>query len=204
VHSLDRAILHISEEIITGCPSPIHLSITSPSDLLREIFTVKGAGTIVRKGSRIIRLENDRMKDLDKNRTMQLLEQSFKKPLADATFLNEITLAYLEDNYRGAALLTERPEGLYLSKFSVDTMARGEGIAQEIWESMMHTEKTELKRPIFWRSRKTNSLNHWYSRQSDGRQDYGPWTVFWIGLPIELIPQVIRYTVEKPEDFISR
>jgi hypothetical protein len=202
VHFLDRAILHISEEIITGCRTPLHLSITSPANLLREMFTVKGAGTIVRKGSRILRMENESLKELNKENTVQLLEKSFRKSISNASFLDEITLAYIEDQYRGAALLIERPEGLYLSKFSVDTIARGEGIAQEIWDQMINTERNELKRPIFWRSRNTNSLNHWYSKQSDGRQDYGQWTVFWIGLPVNLIPDVIHYCADKKEDFV--
>ncbi len=201
VQGSDKAILHISREIITRSPSMIHLSITSPADLLREIFTVKGAGTIVRKGSNIIRYVKEDLQRLDRSKIVTLLEQSFRKPLAATGFLDEITHAYIEENYRGAALLTERPEGLYLSKFSVDTMARGEGIAQEIWESMIQKERTENQRALFWRSRRTNSLNHWYKKQADGRQDFGDWTVFWMGLDIEKIPEVIRYSLSRPEDF---
>jgi hypothetical protein len=171
----------------------LHVSVTSPLNLLRELFTVKGAGTMVRRGSIIRKLH--RIRADDRTRLLALLEDSFQRPVRNRRCLDPIRHAYVEDGFRGAALLEEHPVGAYLSKFAVGTEARGEGLAQELWE-VFSTHHPRL----FWRSREHNPINHWYKSQADGRQRWGGWMVFWRGVPVESIPAIIAYCVERPPD----
>ena len=189
----DQTLFEIGKRILETGPGT-HVSVTSPANLLKEIFTIRGAGTVIRRGSRIHRF--DRIDQLDREKLLKLFERSFGRPLENTDFLNQIGRIYLEENYRGVALLMDRPEGMYLSKFSVDTDARGEGIAQEIWLRM------EAECPsLFWRSRKTNSINRWYTRVADGLHREDPWILFWKGVDPNHIPEIRRWVLSLPEDF---
>ncbi|MEN7972760.1 MAG: hypothetical protein ABFR47_02875, partial [Verrucomicrobiota bacterium] len=84
-----------------------HLSITSPINLLQEIFTVKGAGTLFRKGSAIELFHG--LENVDRARLLNLLEASFGKKLGSQAFLENVGDAYVEKEYRGAVLLEKHP-----------------------------------------------------------------------------------------------
>lgn len=171
----------------------LHVSVTSPLNLLRELFTVKGAGTMIRRGSLIRKLHGIRTED--RERLLRLLEDSFQRPVRNRACLDPIRHAYVEDGFRGAALLEEHPVGAYLSKFAVGTEARGEGLAQELWDVV-----TAHHPRMFWRSRERNPINHWYKSQADGRQTWGGWLIFWRGVPPKSIPEIIDYCVDRPSD----
>lgn len=174
-----------------------HVSVSTPINLLREIFTVKGAGTIFRKGSLIAYAASSA--EVDRARMSGLLEKSFGRPLRRADFLETIQHFHYEKDYAGAVLLEDRPEGAYLSKFAVGTEARGEGIAQELWEAV------RVRHPaLFWRSRSGSSVNRWYARISDGSHKVPGWQIFWKGVNPAQIPAVIDFCVKKEEDFVPR
>ncbi len=170
-----------------------HISVTSPMNLLQEIFTVRGAGTVFRRGSKIIAPD---FQTLEKDKLLILLEESFKKKPA-ASALDAVTTIYLDENYRGAVLLEEHPEGLYLSKFAVGPEARGEGLAQELW-----AEVCEKHSAFFWRSRIGNPVNQWYDRQADGYYTTGDWMVFWRGMSAESLPGLIAFCESRAPDFL--
>ena len=171
----------------------IHISVTSPMNLLQEIFTVRGAGTLFRRGSKIVSPD---FQTLEKTKLLALLEESFKKkPVAGA--LDAVTTVYLDENERGAVLLEEHPEGLYLSKFAVGPQARGEGLAQELW-----VEVCENHAAFFWRSRVGNPVNQWYDRQADGYHTAGDWMIFWRGMSAESLPGLIAFCENRAPDFV--
>lgn len=173
-----------------------HVSITSPIKLLQEIFTVKGAGTLLRKGSAIRRFSG--MEAVDQGRLIDLLESSFGKKLGTETFLDNVTAAYIEENYRGAVLLEEHPSGLYLSKFAVGREARGEGLALELWREVCAGHAA-----FFWRSNVSNRFNSWYSQQADGYHISGKWQIFWRGVTADSISGIIAYCCARGEDFAA-
>lgn len=169
-----------------------HISVTSPMNLLEEIFTVKGAGTLFRKGSKIITPD---FASLDRGRLLKLLRDSFKKA-AKSSALDQVTTVYLEESYRGAVLLEDHPEGLYLSKFAVGPEARGEGLAQELWDDVCKRHAS-----FFWRSRVSNPVNQWYDRQADGYYTSGQWVIFWRGMPAASLSGIIEFCTNRPSDF---
>ncbi|MEI8205612.1 MAG: hypothetical protein WCG03_01920 [Kiritimatiellales bacterium] len=185
----DKAMADTAGALLEARPGT-HISVTSSINLLKEIFTVKGAGTVFRRGSTILSGK------ADPKRALALLEESFgKKPKPGV--LADVTQIYFEENYRGAALLEQKPEGLYLSKFAVGPEARGEGLAQELWDEVCKNHPA-----FFWRSRKGNPVNQWYDRHADGRHTAGDWIVFWRGMDAPSIPGLIAFCVSRPADFV--
>ena len=185
----DKAMADTAAALLEARPGT-HISVTSPINLLKEIFTVKGAGTVFRRGSTILSGKADSKK------LLALLEESFgKKPKPGV--LADVTQIYFEENYRGAALLEQQREGLYLSKFAVGPEARGEGLAQELWDEVCKNHSA-----FFWRSRKGNPVNQWYDRHADGRHTAADWVVFWRGMDAAAIPSMIAFCVSRPADFI--
>jgi hypothetical protein len=169
--------------------SGTHISVTSPMNLLEEIFTVKGAGTVFRKGSTIL------SDTPDTDRLESLLEESFKKKPAPSAF-EHVTQVYFEKNYRGAVMLEEQAAGLYLSKFAVGSEARGEGLALELWVEVCRNHSS-----FFWRSRVGNSVNLWYDRQADGYFTSGDWVIFWRGMSAASLPDLIAFCEGRQPDF---
>ena len=187
----DKAMAGTAAALLEARPGT-HISVTSPINLLKEIFTVKGAGTVFRRGSTILSGGTP-----DPDRLLALLEESFgKKPKPGV--LAASTQTYFEANYRGAVLLEHHPEGLYLSKFAVGSEARGEGLAQELWDEVCRNHPA-----FFWRSRKGNPINQWYDRHADGRHTAGDWVVFWRGMDAAAIPGLIAFCSARQADFVS-
>ncbi|MCU0856774.1 MAG: hypothetical protein MUC65_00020 [Pontiellaceae bacterium] len=186
----DRELVEIAAALLSARPGT-HISVTSPINLLEEIFTVKGAGTVFRRGSVILSGSL-----FDPVRLLELLEESFGRKPKEGV-LAGVTKIYIEQNYRGAVLLEQQPEGLYLSKFAVGSEARGEGLAQELWDEVCKNHPA-----FFWRSRNGNSINQWYDRHADGRHTIGNWIVFWRGMEVSAIPGMIAFCTARPADFV--
>jgi ribosomal protein S18 acetylase RimI-like enzyme len=185
----DKAMADAAAALLEARPGT-HISVTSPINLLKEIFTVKGAGTVFRRGSTIL------SEGADSKKLLALLEESFKRKPKEGV-LTDVTQTYFEENYRGAVLLEQQPEGLYLSKFAVGSEARGEGLAQELWDEVCKNHPA-----FFWRSRKGNPVNQWYDRHADGRHTAGDWVIFWRGMDASAIPGMIAFCVFRPADFV--
>lgn len=189
----DREIATLAERWLAHDPT-LHISVASPLHLLQEMFTVRGMGSVIRPGSQIVR--HDGLDGVDRDRLLRLFDEAFGKPLRDASSLERAHSLFLETRYRGAALLEKHPAGMYLSKFAVGTEARGEGLAQELWE-----EACAPLPALFWRSRPDNPVNQWYERHADGHHRAEKWTVFWKGVSPERLPDIIRECEQRPGDF---
>jgi GNAT superfamily N-acetyltransferase len=170
------------------------LSVTSPLSLLNELFTVKGAGTLVKLGSSIQRLGS--YAQLDRARLTNLLESSFKRNLKTTFFETAPEAIYLEEHYRGAALVQPGVRGAFLTKFAVDPVARGEGIGQDLWRAMYRDTPR-----LYWRSRPDNAILGWYKSVCDGFMHHGEWAVFWRGYPPQELAEVVSDAVNRPMDF---
>ena len=193
LETLEFDFLGLGKRLLVERPG-VHLSITSPINLLQEIFTVKGAGTLFRKGSAIKHLQG--IQQIDHTRLTGLLEASFGRKLKSDSFLGHVAAAYIEQDYRGAALLEKHPSGLYLSKFAVGREARGEGLAMELWREVCSNHEA-----LFWRSNVANPFNSWYHQQADGHHRSGNWQIYWRGVSVESISGIIEYCFSRDEDF---
>lgn len=176
-----------------AAPLPFTVAITSPLNVLRELFTVKGAGTLLRRGASVVRHEG--WDGVDRVRLRALLASSFGRAPRDAFFDRTPARVYLEEDYRGCAILVDTPLGAYLTKFAVSPEAQGEGIARDLWEAFAADAPV-----VFWRARRTNPISEWYMKLCDGLLRVPDWTVYWKGLATEAIPRAIEWAVRQPVD----
>jgi acetylglutamate synthase len=174
-------------------PHKLTVSVTAPLDLLRELFTVKGAGTLLRRGAAITRRG---LGDVDPARLAALLASSFGRPVRPEFFDTPSAEVYLEEGYRGTAVLVETDLGAYLSKFAVEREAQGEGLGRDLWDAVRAEHPT-----LFWRARPTNAIGAWYAQIADGLMRFSEWTVFWKGLASERVPAAIAFALAQPADF---
>ena len=189
----DRELAEFAGHLLRRTPGA-HISVASPLQLLQELFTVKGAGCVIRQGSEIHHYGSRHV--LHEDQLIELLEVSFGRKLVRNAFLDRITDFYVDKRYHGAALLEPHGEIMYLSKFAVQAEARGEGLAQELWRSIARQHKA-----IFWRSRSQNPVNHWYDKLADGYHREGEWNIFWRGVAPEQLPDIIAFALGQGEDF---
>jgi acetylglutamate kinase len=174
-------------------PVPLTVAVTSPLNVLRELFTVKGAGTLLRRGARIERHEG--WDDVDLPRVRELLASSFGRAPTDAFFARKPSRVYLDEGCRGCAVLVDTPLGAYLTKFAVSAEAQGEGIARDLWDALWADTPV-----VFWRARRSNPISEWYVKLCDGLARLPDWTIYWKGLAPDAIPAAIAWAVAQPLD----
>jgi acetylglutamate kinase len=190
----ERAIVAQSRRLIFELvPHKLLVAITSPFNLFRELFTTKGAGTLLRRGAVLER--HDGLTGIDRDRLRALITSAFGRPPIEAFFERPLSRLYIEEGYRGAALLVDTPLGTYLTKFAVDREAQGEGMGRDLWEQLAAEHAT-----VFWRARPQNPIVAWYNVLCDGMVRFPDWNVYWKGLPAERIPAAIDFALAQPVD----
>lgn len=175
--------------------------IASPLNLLGELFTTRGTGTLIRRAAQF--KTGKSFKSFSKPELTRALEMAFEKRLKPSFYKTPLYAGFVEGDYRGGALFKEQAGLPYLSKFFVLREARGDGIARDIWD----TACAEV--PAFlWRSRMGNPFNAWYMRKCDGMQrannETGDWRIFWKGLDAADIGDAITAAASAPDDFAPR
>ena len=172
--------------------------IASPLNLLGELFTTRGTGTLIRRAISLKR--GTSYKDFSKPDLTRAIETAFEKRLNPSFYKTSLHQGFVETDYRGGALFIEQAGIPYLSKFFVLREARGDGIARDIWDTA-----SEHVPSFIWRSRMGNPFNPWYMRQCDGMQrsesTSGDWRIFWKGLDAADIGDAIVAAATAPDDF---
>ncbi len=194
------SLLRHVKTLLEALPQRMSVAVVNPLHLLRELFTVSGAGTLIRKGSRIEKHAG--LGAVDRGRLTLLLESAFGRPLVPGALeegglvIAQSEHVYLEENYLGAALVANTDIAPYLGKFAVDRQAQGEGIGGEIW-----TLLTRDFPAFFWRASPKNPIVPWYAKQCDGLVRLPDWHVYWRGLPPSKIESAIAYALAQPRSF---
>jgi len=171
------------------------VSVASPLSILRELFTVRGAGTLVKLGSAVER--HEALSALDVGRLRELLDQAFGRKVRDEFFARRPQRIYLESEYRGVALLEPGRGAAFLSKFAVLPLAQGEGVGQDLWWAMAK------ETPAFYlRARPNNPIGNWYATVCDGMHRTKDWNVYWKGIGATAIAGIIEDAISRPQDFL--
>ncbi len=170
------------------------LAIASPLSLLRDLFTVKGEGTLIKEGAEILRF--DAYSEVNQGDLIRLLTESFERQIKNEFFLRTPQRLYLENLYRGVAIIEKGEQAAFLSKFAVMKVAQGEGLGQALWWEVQKDYPA-----LYWRARSNNSINAWYTAVADGFQRVGEWIVFWKGCLPESLPTLISDALARPYDF---
>jgi len=168
--------------------------IVSPLNLLSELFTVRGAGTMLRRGAQVKCTKSYR--GTSKPALRKSIEKAFGRELLPDYIKRPISKMFLEENLRGGAIVTTLDGLPYLSKFWVAQEAQGEGIASDIWQALRKDTPA-----FFWRSKNNNPFNTWYMKMCEGMQVSGGWRVFWIGLRASEISGAVQAASNSANDF---
>ena len=188
------SLLRHGKHLLDQTPHRMTATVVNPLQLLRELFTVNGAGTLIRRGSRID--VHTTWDGIDQARIEALFASAFERPVRGDFFAQPLARIFIEENYSGVAVMQDSPVAPYLTKFAVERQAQGEGIGGELW-SMLARDFPRF----FWRSRSANPIGAWYIKQCDGFVRTPDWQVFWRGLPFETIDAAVRYALALPSDF---
>lgn len=178
----------------TGERARATVSVASPLAILRELFTVTGEGTLIKRGAAI--KAHDGWAAVNVPRVRELLEIAFSRSVRNEFFERVPLHVHLEDEYRGMALVEAGTHAAFLSKFAVLPVARGEGLGQDLWWSL-----SKLTPSLYWRSRAENPINSWYRNVCDGMHRAGRWIVFWRGVEAARVPDLVEDAISRPEDF---
>jgi acetylglutamate kinase len=175
VHSGMRLKLAEIKRLLDDTPLSTSVSITTPSGLVKELFTHGGSGTLVRRGE-LINRETDKT-GLDEGQIAKLVEAAFGRSLKNGWWEGlEFDSAYLSESLRAGAIVSRVDDFAYLDKFAILEEARGEGISRTVWSRVIADYPL-----LYWRSRTDNGFNAFYVEQADGSVKRGPWTIFWRG-----------------------
>lgn len=185
--------LEEAKNILESIPRTSSVAIASPENLARELFTHKGAGTLIRLGERVRRY--DSLEGIDRDRLKGLLEDSFGRKLLNDYFERKpFFRIYLADSYRATAILTHEGGLPYLDKFAVTSDAQGDGIGASVWSKIV-----EENDKLFWRSRVDNEVNPWYFSRADGTYKTDKWVVFWCGITdFSEIERCVKLALDMP------
>ncbi|MDP2956778.1 MAG: acetylglutamate kinase [Longimicrobiales bacterium] len=176
LHSGMRVKLEQIRDLLMDLPHSSSLSITTPDEMAKELFTHRGSGTLVRRGEQIWSFPTWDGVDLERLRA--LIESSFGRRLSPDYFeTTDPMLVYVSEHYRAAIVLTRAGELTYMDKFAVVEDAQGEGLGRAMWDVMREDNPR-----LFWRSRRGNAINEFYFANADGARKEATWTVFWYGL----------------------
>jgi hypothetical protein len=186
-----RMVQRIEQDANEGRRSYV---LASPLNLLGELFTTKGSGTLIRRGAAVVRHET--LDEIDLLSLSASIDRAFDKPLKPNFLSEPIKTAFLEPDFRAGAIFTELADHPYLSKFWVVPEAQGEGLSRDVWEKIC-----EDIPKFFWRSRRHNPFNDWYITACDGMQVSGDWRVFWKGIDASALPDAIQAAAVAPDDF---
>jgi acetylglutamate kinase len=177
VHSGMRLKLQQINELLLGLERDASVSITSAGQLTRELFTYRGAGTLVRRGEEVEVFEEP---DLDVlRRVSDRVEKSFGRTLRNDWVEGlDDPVILLSQSTRAAAVVVEGEDGIaYLDKFVVTPDAQGEGLGAAMWQVLRARYEQ-----MYWRARAANPITGWYFQQADSTEHDGPWVVFSIGI----------------------
>ena len=177
VHSGMQLKLEQINELLAGLPPSASVSMTSVQHLARELFTHRGAGTLLRGGEAVVEYE-----ELSAELRLELkglLEQSFQRKLSPDYF-DELPLqhVFMSESGGAAVIVLKGIDGIpYLDKFAVTPEAQGSGLGAAVWQYLIQ------KCPqLYWRSRISNPVTQWYFDQAECSIRRGGWVAFSNGI----------------------
>lgn len=177
VHSGMQLKLEQISRLLRGLPDSASVSITSVDNLARELFTHRGAGTLIRAGEDI--LEYSSFDPGFREKAVELLEQSFDRKLKPGYFDDlDLECVLCSESIGAMAIVLRGVDGIpYLDKFAVTPEAQGAGLGAAVWQALIHRCPK-----LYWRSRTDNPVTPWYFDQAGASFTEDKWVAFSVGI----------------------
>jgi bifunctional N-acetylglutamate synthase/kinase len=192
-----RKLLEI-KDLLEDLDAAASVSITAPAKVARELFTYRGSGTLVRRGTAMRHFRGP--KGLDRQRLHKLLERSFGRSL-DPDYVDTLEGAdvHVGGDYTAVAVVRAREHGDYLDKLGIGAEAQGIGLGALMWNRLRASHPR-----LYWRSRPDNPVNKWYLPRSDGMHRSPDWLVFWYGIEgRDAIEACVADALSFPTSFVA-
>jgi len=200
VHSGMQLKLEQISQLLTGLPETASVSITSVENLARELFTHRGAGTLIRLGEEIV--ERAAFSPGFREKAVALLEQSFNRKLK-ADYFDDLPLeCILSSESTGAmAVVLKGVDGIpYLDKFAVTPEAQGAGLGAAVWQALI-----QRCPQLYWRSRADNPITPWYFDQADASFTREKWVAFSVGIDdFDQLRRCKEDCLSRPESWLEK
>jgi acetylglutamate kinase len=182
LHSGMRLKLIEIKQLLDCLPINASVSITQACHLTKELFTHRGAGTLIRRGESILLAEQ--IMPAHQSQLKYLLESTFNQRLKDDYFAEPFQLLYAE-SWHAAAVIKRGVQGVpYMDKFVVTPEAQGEGVGAALWHEIRRRFPS-----LYWRSRNNNPINAWYLQQSDRMLRQHDWLAFSYGISDSILSE---------------
>ncbi len=184
--------LTYARDLLQSMPAETSISITSVQNLVKELFTYKGAGTLIRIEEQVEAYS--KFDAVLETKLSELIKASFNRKLKPEYFKTiNLDKLFISQSGTAIAVVLKNNRGIaYLDKFIVTPQAQGVGLGKVIWKKLNQEYKQ-----LYWRARINNPINNWYLRQADSSKREGEWIVFGQNIPTEDWPDCI-------EDALSR
>ena len=200
VHSGMQLKLEQISQILARLPDSASVSITSVGNLARELFTHRGAGTLIRKGEAV--LEFAEFNAQTRQRTTELLQLSFGRQLKPGYFDHlPVECVLASESYGAMAIVLKGVDGVpYLDKFAVTPEAQGAGLGAAVWQALVQRCPR-----FYWRSRVDNPVTQWYYEQADASYTQDNWVAFSKGIrDFEQIRRCKKDSLKRAESWLER
>ncbi|MBT8040358.1 MAG: acetylglutamate kinase [Gammaproteobacteria bacterium] len=200
VHSGMQLKLEQIDQLLSGLPDSASVSITSVGSLARELFTHRGAGTLIRKGEDIIEFSS--FTPQLQQKTTRLLEQSFGRVLKGDYYDDlAIECVLASESFGAMAIVLRGVDGVaYLDKFAVTPEAQGAGLGAAVWQALVHRCPE-----LYWRSRTRNPITPWYFDQADACFTSDHWVAFSVGIDdFDRLRRCRKDSLARPESWLEQ
>lgn len=147
-----------------GYEQPIQ--ITEPNKVLQELFTHKGAGTLVSLG---YHFSHTQPQNLDQNKAKHLIEEGFSRTLKSDYFSQieqDKALICIEKEYRGILTYINVEDFYYLDKVVVSPQYFGQGLGSLLLDELLEQLRSISKNhpSLIWRAKKDNPFLNQYAK----------------------------------------
>jgi len=140
--------------------------VAAPGNLLKELFTRKGEGTLIRNGYEIVFAP---VKHFVPGIIRYILEEAFNKKLVEGYFAEPNMEVGQERVGKGAVTVIPNAveDVAYLNSFGVINGYQKNGVGKDLFAAMVNRFGK-----IFWRSDPRRGIKDFYVEQSSGSQDF--------------------------------
>ena len=173
------------------------VQVVGADNLLKELFTRKGAGTYIRKGYVIHKTP---LENFSPHVLMGMAYSRFGEELREYFFEETPKVVYHEQKPKGLGVVIPKPGGFgpYLDLLVVDNGYGKNGLGTDI--------VNEIGPVLSWRSRKSREITDWYFKISNGHQEFTGtdghrYNYFWRGLTFDQVGEGLKFARQRPKNF---
>lgn len=182
-------------DLLMELPRSSSVSVISAEHLHKELFTHSGAGTLIRRGHKILRFEGSDIKKLDLLKIKELLVETKQYDMREIMEMisepREDISVYCDASYDILAVVSKsKLEGSLniLESFVASKIAVMNNVTDNVWQMI----KKDVN-GLAWIEPKDDAFKQFYFERADGSYTYKDRTLFWYG----------SQDLESMEDFIQ-